>query len=65
MNKPIVHYFGGCDIRVGKNAIITTVDHPLLSNSGGLSRTTEVLSYDKVTGDFETKNTIYKLKESK
>jgi hypothetical protein len=62
--KQVVHYAKHKyqEIHVGQSAIVWPLDHPseLASNTSSV-RTSEVLSYDKETGTFETKNTIYKL----
>lgn len=44
----------------GHGAVVFAVDHySPLTDGFGLVRTTEVQAYDKRTGVFETKNTIY------
>lgn len=64
--KPIVQYRreDGFFINVGKCAYVTPIDHPnhLEAHSvtnGREVRTSTVLSYNKETGEFETRNTKY------
>ena len=62
--KNVVHYssvqFLGPAI-VGSRALVTPLDHPdTLNVQNGLEAlTTEVISYDEVTEQFETRNTLY------
>jgi hypothetical protein len=64
--KPTVRYMMEKHgyIRVGHSAIVTPLDHPnhlpghFVSNLESV-HTSTVLKYDKDTGRFETKNTIY------
>lgn len=65
MNKPIVHYKRSSDnyhyIKVGQSALVVPVDHPSPNVSNeDIVHTSTVISYDEQTGEFETKNTIYK-----
>jgi len=64
MTKPIVHYYPGHDdrIRVGSSAFICPIDHPDTGNVSNQSvvRTSNVISHNKETGDFETENSIYR-----
>jgi hypothetical protein len=50
-------------IQVGESAVVIPVDHPdtELVTNGQAALTSEVLSYDTETGEFETKNTLYKV----
>ena len=61
--KPIVNYKpSNIDfIQVGYRATVIPTNHPsdLVSNTK-IALTTEVISYNKETGEFETLNTIYK-----
>lgn len=61
MTKPIVQYTGeGCFIKVGTSAFVITLDHPHTKNYiDRVVQTSEVISHNKVTGDFETLNTKY------
>lgn len=61
MTKPIVHYSELHYCKVGLFALVEPVDHPspVVSNSR-VVRTSAVKSYDKSTGEFETRNTKYK-----
>lgn len=48
-------------IQVGCRATIIPTNHPsLLVSNTRIAVTTEVISYNKETGEFETLNTIYK-----
>lgn len=62
--KRIVRYKTGPGqyIRVGKQAVIWPIDHysELVSNEKAVV-TSIVISYDTVTGNFETQNTKYVL----
>ena len=62
--KQIVHYLNPPEvyISVGCSALVCPVDHPDKDNVSniGYVRTSEVLTYDPKSGDFETKNTLYK-----
>lgn len=62
--KKIVYYHPNKHtdkIVVGGSAYIIPVNHPgpFVSNKD-IAVTSEVMSYDEVTGEFETRNTIYK-----
>lgn len=61
--KPIVNYKpSDIDfIQIGCRATVIPTNHPsdLVSNTK-IVLTTEVISYNKETGEFETLNTIYK-----
>lgn len=61
MQKPIVHYKSLVHCQVGTAAVVHPVDHPGpdVSNTK-LARTSAVLRYDEDTGEFETRNTIYR-----
>ena len=63
MEKQIVHYTPTDHdyIKVGDSANVYPTDHTsfLVSNSR-ICHTSQVLSYDEVTGVFETLNSIYK-----
>lgn len=60
--KPIVNYHSIGKIVKGQRAAVSTVDHPAgYLNESGIVWTSAVLSYDEATGDFETRNTFYKL----
>lgn len=65
-HKKVVQYKTGPGqyIRVGQRAIVWPIDHysELVSNEKAVM-TSVVLSYDAVTGNFETQNTIYVLSE--
>lgn len=60
--KPVVYYHPDpLDlIMVGKSAFITPVNHygSLVSNTT-VVRTSTVIVHDPVTGEFETRNTVY------
>ena len=58
-NKPVVKYSKerGAQIGVGGSAFVYGLDHPHLGE--GYVSTSEVLSYDSNTGEFETLNTRY------
>lgn len=64
--KPVVEYIPArmSGIRVGCSASIHTFGHPAayLDNAHYVN-TSEVLSYDDETGNFETRNTKYVLKK--
>lgn len=48
-------------IEVGYSAIVHTIDHPNTSNySDRPVKTSTVLSYDEITGEFETEFSLYK-----
>ncbi|MBC8737101.1 hypothetical protein F6X40_09800 [Paraburkholderia sp. UCT31] len=59
-NKPVVNYVSLLHCKVGQSAVVLPVDHqsPLVSNTKYV-RTSVVLAYDTVTGEFETCNTRY------
>ena len=62
--KPIVKYRAILPgfIVVGHSATVTAINHPSpLIFPGAMVHTSEVLSYDEATGNFETKNTLYEL----
>lgn len=63
INKPIVFYKGNENpyIVVGGRGFVFPINHPseLVSNTSWI-QTSPVLSYDRLTGVFETENTIYK-----
>jgi hypothetical protein len=63
MSKQVVEYIDVDNVQVGHHAWVVPTNHPsdLVSNHN-TARTSEVLSFDKNTGIFETKNTIYKPK---
>jgi hypothetical protein len=59
--KPVTHYLRddfADDIEVGEYASVFAVDHYRLGQT--LVQTTRVVNYDRETGVFETRNTIYK-----
>jgi hypothetical protein len=61
--KPTVNYQNPSFIEVGMRAYVYAIEHPgnAIMNSGTKEiNTSTVLSYDKSTGIFETRNTIYK-----
>lgn len=66
MTKKIVHYAPAdadiFPIRVGYSTFVYPKDHTssLISNKS-LSKTSTVISYDEVTGQFETLNSVYVL----
>lgn len=61
--KPVVQYRVSPYTRiiVGDSAFVIPVDHPDTENvvNGVGALTSEVISYDTETGEFETKNTKY------
>lgn len=62
--KPVVNYrpskYG--QIEVGLPAVVIALNHPShLIEPGDEVRTSTVKAYDEVTGDFETRNTFYRL----
>lgn len=61
MNKPVVHYRKLYSCTVGAAALCVPVDHPgpMVSNKKAIA-TSEVLRYDPDTGEFETRNTVYR-----
>lgn len=62
--KQVVLYTDLLDCVVGCSATVIPLDHPSYRViNGRLCYTSEVLSYDPVTGDFETRNTLYKRAE--
>ena len=65
-HKKVVQYKTGPGqyIRVGQRAIVWPIDHysDMVSNEKAVM-TSLVLSFNKVTGSFETQNTIYVLSE--
>lgn len=61
--KPVVKYntYKYGSIEVGLPAVVVALDHPShLILPGEVVRTSTVLAYDEVTGDFETRNTFYR-----
>lgn len=57
--KPIVHYKSlGFTITVGSRAIVEVLDHPRDPEVHNVS-TSQVVSVDEETGNFETLNTLY------
>jgi len=62
MSKQTVHYdlSKGTNIKIGNCAQVYPLDHPsaLVSNKT-LVITSEVMSYNKESGVFETQNTMY------
>ena len=65
--KPTVYYdkskglIGKESIVVGASAYVFPVNHPsMFVSNEGLAITSTVLKHDKKTGEFETRNTIYK-----
>lgn len=60
--KPIVHYSSLIgDIEINYSATVTVVDHPAkYLNEEPFIYTSYVVNYDEETGEFETRNTIYK-----
>ena len=64
MTKPHVQYKNvkGTFIRVGLSAMVFPLNHKSsYASNTCLVNTSLVLSYDKVTGNFETQNTFYEL----
>ncbi len=60
--KPVVQYITSYGtIEIGEDASVFALDHPRLGKTKVF--TTTVLAYDAATGDFETLNTLYKLKK--
>lgn len=61
MPKPIVHYRKLVSCSVGASALVHPIDHPGpdVSNTK-MVRTSAVLRYDRDTGEFETRNSIYR-----
>lgn len=60
-NKKIVRYSQLLYCKVGDSALVIPVDHPdaaYVSNED-IARTSTVVSYDEVTEQFETLNTLY------
>jgi hypothetical protein len=66
MTKPIVHYsvlWGGV-VRVGRKATVLAHDHPNTNIPPfSVVDTSTIVSFDEATGNFETQNTKYVLKE--
>lgn len=61
--KPVVYYSETNPIIVGEPAYICAHNHPRNPNKDEWhARTSTVLAYNLITGDIETRNTIYKLK---
>jgi hypothetical protein len=64
--KPVVRYRVVAQglIHVGHKATVVAVDHPSwLIDPEEVVHTSTVMAYNARTGDFETKNSIYKLAE--
>ncbi len=67
MSKKIVHYFAHVDnwIKVGGRAAVLPADHPIQDGFiNDIVATSTVLSFDSITGTFETENSIYMLMPS-
>ena len=65
--KPIVHYIsdGFTIIKLGERALIYPVDHPSpWVTNGRIAHTSPIIRVGD-DGEFETWNTIYKLKENR
>lgn len=60
--KPVVHYTSRWNnLEIGKSVTITTVDHPAgYLNDYPVVYTSAVVKFDEATGEFETRNTLYK-----
>lgn len=60
--KPVVHYTTRWNnFEIGKSVTITTVDHPAgYLNQFPVVYTSAVVTFDEETGEFETRNTLYK-----
>lgn len=58
--KPVAYYTDKESIDVGFRASVKVTDHPNQMLSHRWVNTSSVLSYDPVSGVFETRNTIYK-----
>lgn len=60
--KPVVHYTARWnDFEIGKSVTITTVDHPAAYlNDFPVVYTSAIVAFDEETGEFETRNTLYK-----
>ena len=60
--KPTVYYTSRRNnFEIGKSATITTVDHPAAYlNEFPIVYTSAVVAFDEETGEFETRNTLYK-----
>ena len=56
--KPVVYYKSLMYCKVGEAALVFPTDHPKRSNTQAV-RTSNVVSYDQATGEFETRNTRY------
>jgi hypothetical protein len=66
--KPVAFYlpFGNAGIIVGESALVICTAHPEMGDMGDyedLVRTSTVLRHEPITGEFETRNTIYKLQK--
>ena len=59
--KKVVHYvkYGLSSIIEGHSAVVLAIDHPDFQEQTFV-RTSRVIKYDELTGEFETLNTIYK-----
>ena len=64
MEKDIAYYDKSkyYKVEVGAYAIIYPLGHKNVAN-GSVAKTSRVVSYDEVSGVFETKNTMYVPKE--
>lgn len=63
MDKPTIYYTEVAPIIVGNFAIIRAHNHPSRPTLDNWDvRTSIVQSYDLITGDFETRNSLYKLR---
>ena len=61
--KKIVEYIEVSEVQVGHSAFVVPTNHPSeWVNNNETARTSEVISFHKDTGVFETINTIYKPK---
>lgn len=61
MTKPLVHYVGAVEIHITSDdkyyARVEATDHPKLG--AAIVRTSQLISMDFQTGNFETLNTLY------
>lgn len=59
--KPVVHYSPTIiPIVVGQSAAVVVKDHPAgYLNHAAWVDTSTVIAYDEVSGEFETRNTLY------
>lgn len=60
--KPVVHYTSRwSNLEIGKSVTLTTVDHPAgYLNEFPVVYTSAVVAFDEESGEFETRNTLYK-----